>query len=167
LLRTLTRPVVATDLDLPVLMRDRRYLEFWGLYDRASLLALDVRRMPFTDGAVSTLTTFVGLPNVQEPGDLLSELRRIVSGQFVAITLFYSPEDEVHAPAIRSAGLELLLFRDAALEAFAAAGWHVEIIDDCVARVLPTPEGVLLEGFQVDGLPLAETVQELCVLVAH
>jgi uncharacterized protein YbaR (Trm112 family) len=167
LLRGLGRPVVATDLSLPVLMRDRRYLEFWGLYDRASLLAFDARHTPFRDGAVSTLTTFVGLPSVQEPGDLLRELRRIVSGRFVAITVFLSPEDEVHAPVIRGAGLEELLFRDNALEAFTAAGWQVEVIDACAARAVPTPKGVLLEGFQVDGFPLAETVQELCVLVAH
>jgi len=167
LLRALRRPVVATDLSLPVLMRDRRYLEFWGLYDRASLLAFDARRTPFRDGAVSTLTTFVGLPSVQQPGDLLHELRRIVSGQFVAITLFLSPEDEVHAPVIRGAGLEELLFRGNALEAFSAAGWQVEIIDACAARAVPTPKGVLLKEFQVDGFPLAETVQELCLLVAH
>jgi len=167
LLRGLGRPVVATDLSLPVLMRDRRYLEFWGLYDRASLLAVDARHTPFRNGAVSTLTTFAGLPSVQEPGDLLRELRRIVSGQFVAITVFFSPQDEVHAPVIRGAGLEELLFRGNALEAFAAAGWQVEVIDACAARAVPTPKGVLLEGFQVDGFPLAETVQELCVLVAH
>jgi uncharacterized protein YbaR (Trm112 family) len=167
LLHRLSRPVVATDLDLSVLMRDRRYLEYWGLYDRASLLAFDARRTPFKDGAISTLTTFVGLPSVQEPGDLLQELRRTVSGQFVAITLFFSPEDEVHAPMIRDAGLEALLFRDAALDAFAAAGWQVELIEACAARAAPTPGGVLLKGFQVDGLPLAETVEELCVLVAH
>jgi uncharacterized protein YbaR (Trm112 family) len=167
LLRGLGQPVVATDLSLPVLMRDRRYLEFWGLYDRASLLALDARCTPFRDGAISTLTTFVGLPSVQEPGDLLRELRRIVSGRFVAITLFISPEDEVHAPVIRRAGLEELLFRHAALAAFAAAGWQVEVIAACAARAAPTPKGILLEGFQVDGFPLAETVQELCLLVAH
>lgn len=167
LLRRLARPVVATDLDLPVLMRDRRYLEYWGLYDRASLLAFDARHTPFRDGAISTLTTFVGLPNIQEPSDLLHGLRRAVSGQFVAIMLFFSPEDNVHAPVIRDAGLETLLFRDAALDAFAAARWQVELIEACIARALPTPRGVLLEGFQVDGFPLAETMEELCVLVAN
>jgi hypothetical protein len=91
----------------------------------------------------------------------------IVSGRFVAITLFLSPEDEVHAPVIRDASMEEQLFRDAVLSAFAAAGWQVEVIDACTARAIPTPKGVLLEGFQVDGFPLVETLQELCVLAAH
>lgn len=164
---TQQRPIVATDWSLSVLKRDRRYLEFWGLYDRVSLLAFDARRTPFRDGAIRTMTTFVGLASLQEPGNLLGELRRVVSGTLLAIAAFYSQDDEVHAPLIHKAGLEAMIYRPAALAAFRAAGWQVEVANARSARIRPTPKGVVLEGFQVDGFPLAETTQETCVLVAR
>lgn len=167
ILRAVQRPVVATDIELSVLRRDRRYLSFWGLYKRVSLLALDARRTPFRDGAVETMTSFVGLANVREPGDILAELRRVVSGTFLSVSVFYLPDDEVHGPALRKAGLEANIFRSSSLEAFAAAGWEAEVSNLRTATVRPTPKGVLLEGFGVDGFPLAETTQESCVLVAR
>lgn len=76
LVRRLERLIVATDFSPGVLRRNRRWLESFGLYDHVSLLAFDARRTPFKDGAVENLTTNLGLPNIEEPGSLLKELRR-------------------------------------------------------------------------------------------
>src|SRR5262249_50138157 len=57
-------PIIATDFSPRILRRDRRLLEFLGLYDQVSLLAVDARRTPFKNGAVATLTTNLGLPNI-------------------------------------------------------------------------------------------------------
>jgi hypothetical protein len=149
-----------------VLRRDRLWLEFLGLYDQVSLLAFDARRTPFKDSAVGTLTTNVGLPNIEQPDDLLQELRRVVAGTFLAVHHFYPEDDEANAALIREVGIEPLLFRDSALECFAQAGWRVETANVCTGRALPTPTGVVLEGAGIDGLPVAETVLEWCVLVA-
>jgi ubiquinone/menaquinone biosynthesis C-methylase UbiE len=166
-LRALQRPIVASDLSVPVLKRDRRYLEFWGLYDRVSLLAFDARCTPFRDGAVETMTTFVGLQSIGPPGNILSELRRVVSRKLLAISMFLSEGDDIHAPVIRQAGLETTLFRAPALKAFAESGWHAQVANAHLVEVCPTPPGVLLQGFKVDRFPLAETTQESCVIVAH
>jgi uncharacterized protein YbaR (Trm112 family) len=167
LARRLGRPIVATDFSPRVLRRDRRWLESLGLYDRVSLLAFDARRTPFKDGAVKTLTTNLGLPNIKEPGNLLQELRRIVAGTFLAISAFYPEDDEANTAVIRKAGLSTLLFRRSALEHFAAAGWQVEVANVCAGKARPTPIGVVLEGAGIDAFPVAETVLEWCVLVAH
>ncbi|MGC8839721.1 MAG: class I SAM-dependent methyltransferase, partial [Anaerolineae bacterium] len=158
---------VATDFSPRVLRRDRRLLEHLGLRERVSLLALDARRTPFRDGAVATLTSNLGLPNIEHPGDLLRELRRAVSGTFYAISHFYPEEDEANGQVIRGAGLEALLFRRPCLEAFRAAGWEVDVANACRSRALPTPTGVLLEGAGIDALPVAETTLEWCTLVAR
>ena len=72
LIRELQRPIVVTDFSPTILRRNRHYFESFGLYDAwVSLLAFDARRTPFKDGAVKILTTNVGLPNIEEPGDLL------------------------------------------------------------------------------------------------
>ncbi len=165
LARRLDRPVIATDFSPRVLRRDRRWLEFFGLYDRVSLLAFDARRTPFKDGAVESLTTNLGLPNIEEPGELLEELRRVVAGGFLAISFFYPEDDEANGAVIREIGLDKLLHRRTALEAFATAGWQVALENACIGRAMPTPAGVVLEGARVDGLPVAETELEWCVLV--
>jgi len=164
--RRLTRPIIATDFSPSVLRRNRRRLEFFALYDRVSLLAFDARRTPFKNGAVKTLTTYQGLPNIREPGDLLRELRRITSGSFLALTIFFPEDDKANAAAIAELGLSELLFRRSALECFTKAGWEVEVVASCLGKARPTPTSVVLEGTSIDTLPVAETTLEWCVLVA-
>ncbi len=166
LARHLDHPIVATDFSPVVLRRDRRWLESFGLYDRISLLAFDARRTPYKDGVVPTLTTNLGLPNIEEPGSLLEELRRVAAGQFLAISHFYPEGDKANRSVIREAGLEELLYRRTALECFGAAGWVVAVENVCSGPAEPTPAGVVLEGARVDGLPVTETELEWCVLVA-
>ncbi|MDI6893734.1 MAG: methyltransferase domain-containing protein [Bacillota bacterium] len=166
LARHLDRPVVASDFSPRVLRRDRRYLEFAGLYDRVSLLAFDARRTPFRDVSVTALTTFAGLANIEHPGDLLRELRRIVSGTFYAISCFYAPDDRINREAIEAHGLHPFLFRDTALDLFNRSGWRVEVVNTRRARALPTPRSALIPEAGIDALPVAETTLEWCTLVA-
>lgn len=163
--RRLKRPVVATDFSPRVLRRDRRWLESFDLYDHVSLLAFDARRTPFKDGAVKTLTTNLGLPNIEEPGSLLRELRRIVAGKFLAVSHFFPEEDEINAKVIREVKLDTLLYRRTALEQFTEAGWEVEVKNVCVGGARPTPPSVVLEGARIDGLPMADTNLEWCVML--
>jgi uncharacterized protein YbaR (Trm112 family) len=166
LARNLTNPIVATDFSPWVLRRNRAWLEYFGWYERVSLLAFDARRTPFKDRAVVTLTTNLGLPNIEEPGSLLEELRRIVSGGLLAISHFFPEVDDANAQVIRDAGLATLLYRRSALACFARAGWRVEVVNRCLAQARPTPAGVVLQGARIDGLPAADTTLEWCVLSA-
>lgn len=165
--RRLPQPLVATDFSPRVLRRDRRWLKFLGLYDRVSLLAFDARRTPFRDGAVRAMTTYLGLANIERPGDLLRELRRVVSGTFLAISHFFPEEDEANAEAIREFGLAPFLYRRSTLERFAAAGFEVGLENLQAGIARPTPTSALIEGAGIDALPVAETVLEWCVLVAR
>jgi uncharacterized protein YbaR (Trm112 family) len=165
--RRLERPLVPTDYSPRVLRQNRRRLESFGLYDRISLLAFDARRTPFRDDAVVTLTTNVGLPNVEAPGNLLKELRRVVSKRFLAISHFYPPGDEVNTAALREAGLSSLIFRDETVDAFSEAGWEVGVVNECWGRAEPTPRSEVLEGAPIDAFPVRETMLDWCVLVAR
>lgn len=167
LAQRLRQPIIATDFSPRVLRRDRRWLEFLGLYERVSLLACDARHTPFKDGAVKTLTTNLGLANIEQPDHLLVELRRIVSGELLAISFFFPPADQANAAAIRQAGLAPFLFRTSALEHFRAAHWQVEIANTCTGIARPTPTGVIVEGAGIDALPVSETILEWCMLIAR
>lgn len=167
LVRKLKQPIVFTDFSPQILRRNRRWLEFFGLYERVSLLAFDARRSPFKDGAIKMMTTNLGLINIEKPENLLSELRRVVSGKFFAISHFYQEDDEVNAEAMKKIGLSKFLFRNFALESFYSAGWQVKIENMMIGKAYPTPKGEVIEGACIDAFPVAETRLEWGILVAQ
>lgn len=162
----LDRPLVATDFSPRILLQDRKRLEFNGLYDHVSLLAFDARRTPFKDKAIETLTTNLGLPNIEEPGNLLKELRRIVKGTFLSISHFFPDNDEINGKEIHKLNLETFMFRQSALESFAINQWNVETRNVYTGKAAPTPPSLIIEGLRNDGLPVSETELEWCTLVA-
>ena len=166
LIRNTTRPIVATDFSLRVLRRNREWLTHHNLHERASLLAFDARRTPFRDHVIDTMTTFVGLPNIEQPGRLLEELRRVVSGRFLAISQFYPETDTVNVAALGEYGIAESMLLESALASFRNAGWRVEILNLCKGRALPTPKSVVLADQGIDGFPVAETTLDWCVIEA-
>lgn len=165
--RRLARPIVVTDFSPRVLRRDRQRVKALGLDDRVSFLAFDARRTPFRDGAVETMTTYYGLANIEQPGDLLRELRRAVSGTFLAATSFCPEKDPVNGPLLRQFGLETMMFRRPALKAFSAAGWKAEMTEVRAVPAAPTPASELIPGARADAFPAAPTTLETAVLVAR
>jgi len=162
--RACDRPIVATDFSPSVLRRDRRRFQSLGFEERVSLLAFDARRTPFKDGAVQTMTTFLGLPNIIDPGLLLIELRRILAGEFLAVHFFFPEDDQPNLEEIRLFDLEDLLVKPRLLDHFRRAGWKTEIASACSGKASPTPSSNVLPGARVDGMPVADTILEWCVL---
>jgi uncharacterized protein YbaR (Trm112 family) len=165
--RKFNRPIVATDFSPRILRHDRRWLEFFGLYEHVSLLAFDVRRTPFKAGAVKAAVTNLGLQNIRQPGSLAHELRRIVDGVFLAISHFYPEDDEINKTAIQELDLASFLYWRSAIELFEAAGFNVELENICVGRATPTAPSTLIKDARPDALPVAETMLEWCVLEAR
>jgi len=167
LVRALDRPIVATDFSPRVLRRDRDWLTHRNLYDGVSLLAFDARRTPFRDGSVETMTTNLGLPNIREPGKLLEELRRIVSGRLLAISTFYPEDDAANLAALREHDLIDSMLHESAITSFAEAGWRANIRNAVRGLAKPTPNGKVIEGGGIDALPVVETTLEWCVIDAR
>jgi len=167
LLGRLSRPIVATDFSPRVLRRNRPLFAFLGLDDQMSLMAFDARQTPFKDGAVKTMTTNLGLPNIEEPVRLLDELRRVIGGELLAIVHFFPDADAVNRAAAEKLGISSFMFRDSTLRLFDEAGFEVELENVRKGRALPTPTSELLEGAGIDALPVAETELEWCTLIAR
>jgi len=164
LARELAAPIVASDVNPRVLRRDRGRLQHLGLYDRVSLLAFDARQSPFRPAAVTTMTSNLGPANVDHPGPLADELRRVLSGTLFSISCFYPEDESPNARAIRAMGAEASLFRRPALAYLERAGLHADVENRCTGIAHPLqPSDVT--GAPVDLLPVAETVLEWCVLV--
>ncbi|MBO0778873.1 MAG: methyltransferase domain-containing protein [Ktedonobacteraceae bacterium] len=167
LLQRVDQPIIISDFSPTILHRLRRQQESFGLADRMTLLAFDARRTPFKQGAVQTMTTLLGLSNIEQPGQLLHELRRILSGPLLAIVHFFPEDDEANVAAIRANMDSPFLFRRSALEQFTNAGWQVELVNVQTGQAHPTPPSVVFPGLQLDGLPVAETTLEWGLLVAR
>jgi hypothetical protein len=156
-------PIIASDFSPRVLRRNRRWLQFKGYYDLVSLLAFDGRKTPFKDRSIETLTTNLGVPNIRGAGELFGELRRIVSGRFLAISHFF-PEDDGNREVIEQFELGDAVYKARLVEKMSAAGFEVETGVSCMGKASPTPVGVVMEGMLVDGLPVESTEYEWCVV---
>lgn len=163
----LGRQVVATDFSPSVLRRDREYFKILELDHLISFLAFDARKTPFRDGVIENMTTNLGLPNIEEPGDLVSELNRVVGGTVLAISHFFPAEDDLNRAIIEEAGIEAFVYKDSLLKHFSSSEWHVKLENVCVAKALPTPESDIFDGARADGLPVAPTELEWCTVRAE
>ena len=112
------------------------------------------------------LTSNLGLQNVEQPGALLAEMRRIAGGRLLAVSALYRPDDTANREAAENAGFAELAFRESALAAFEAAGWRVAVVNSCTAPARPTPQSALIPGARIDAFPVAPTTAEWCVLDA-
>jgi uncharacterized protein YbaR (Trm112 family) len=126
--RAVAGTLVATDISPRVQRRARRR----GI----EAVACDVRRLPFADGSVACLTTFLGLNNVERPGELLAELRR-VARRLLAVHVVYRP-GTANDRELEQLGLAPLFDRDALLAALEDAGWHATVTSWCTTTLQPT-----------------------------
>jgi uncharacterized protein YbaR (Trm112 family) len=162
----LHRPVIATDFSPSVLRRDRKYFQFLKLDELVSFLAFDARKTPFKNTAIQIMTTNLGLSNIKEPGKLLGELQRIISGTLLAISNFYPEEDESNRKVITEAGIEAFVYKKLALQHFSNTVWSTKVENSCLAESLPTPPSVIFEGARADTIPVSPTQLEWCTIRA-
>ena len=157
------QPIVATDFSLQVMRRNKARFHASGQDDHVSLLVFDARRTPFAPHSIETLTTNLGLPNIKNAGQLCGEIRRILSGTFLAISHFYPPGDK-NAHAIREAGLADHLYLESVMRLMQRAHLKVRTLNSCQGPASPTPVGQVIEGARIDGLPVEDTELRWSVL---
>ena len=159
--------ILATDFSPTILVRNKEYYKFKGLYERLSLIAFDARRTPFKSNSIEILTSNIGLPNIEQPGSVVSELYRIAKDKFMSVMHFIDSSDSIHMDFFKGYSTTAYATRDNAIETFEKCGWKVTISNSIMAEVTPTPIGQIMEGLQVDGIPLENTKFEFCVIVAE
>jgi len=159
-------PIVATDFSVRVLHKDKKRLEYSGMAEGINFLAVDARRTPFRDGVINLLTTNIGLPNIEQSGDLLAELRRICAGDFYAIHHFFPAEDVTHRHLFREMGNEVVHYEESLLKEFRKTNWKVNLENSIFGLARPTPRSVLLHGAEIDRIPLADVTLKWCTLHA-
>ncbi len=159
--------VVATDFSPTILMRNKEYYKANGLYDRLSLIAFDARKTPFRDNCIVTMTSNMGLQNIEQAGEVVSELNRITQKEFMAVMFFVNKDDKIHIDLLNKYGNIAYATRDNALETFRKSGWDIKICNSFLADIKPTPKGEILEGAGIDGFPVEDTQVEFCVIKAR
>ena len=159
--------LVATDISLPVLRLSRKRFQENYPHAPLSFIAMDARQTPFRDRSIPMLTTNLGLANIQHPGALLAELRRVCSGSLMAIHHFYPADDEGHAKAFSELKIDTLLNEELLLAEFQQNHWQAELLNECYSNALPTPKSVLLDGATIDTFPLHPVKLKWVTIRAH
>ena len=162
MLKVSDRPIIFTDFSPHILRRNLQWAKTAGWQQRLSFLAFDARRTPFKQGCIETMTTNLGLPNIENPGDLLKELHRICAGTFIAISHFFPEIENENTQTIRQLGLENMLFKSLAKACFEEACWQAKLENICTSLARPTPKGQVIPG-SIDGLPVVDTELEWAV----
>jgi ubiquinone/menaquinone biosynthesis C-methylase UbiE len=165
-LKETRNPIVATDFSPTILRRNKEYYKTKGLYDRLSLIAFDARKTPFRDNSIAIMTSNMGLPNIEQAGEVTKELNRIIQNEFMSVMLFIDKEDKVHIDLMKQYGMGDYVTRDNAIETFEKSNWKVEICNPFLADIKPTPKGQIVEGAGIDGFPIEDTKVEFCVIRA-
>ena len=158
--------IIATDFSPTVLIRNKEYYKFKGLYDRLSLIAFDARMTPFKDNSIEFITSNLGIQNIEQPGKVIDEMYRICKSKFLSVMQFINKDDKVHMDLISKFGSTAYATRDNAFETFKNSGWMVDIANSYIARIKPTPKGSILSGGEIDGFPIEDTNVEYGVIAA-
>ncbi len=158
--------IVATDFSPTILARNKEYFKFKGFYDRLSLISFDARKTPFKDNSIITLTSNMGIQNIEQPGEVISEMNRITKKDFMSVMQFIDEGDKVHMDLFNKFGSVAYATRDKASETFKKIGWNVKVCNSYIANIKPTPEGEILKGAGVDRFPIVNTKIEYCVIQA-
>ncbi|WP_291578768.1 methyltransferase domain-containing protein [Clostridium sp. UBA6640] len=158
--------VLATDFSPTVLLRNKEYYKFKGLYDKLSLVAFDARKTPFKDNVIEVMTSYVGIQNIEKPGEVISEMHRICKGKFMSVMHFIDKNDKANMDFIKEFSSIDYATRENTIETFEKCGWKAEIMNSFIAEVKPTPKGEILEGASIDGIPVEDSKFEFGVVLA-
>ncbi len=158
---------MATDFSPTILVRNKEYFKFKGLYNRLSLIAFDARKTPFRDNSIVTMTSNMGIQNIEKPGEVISEMNRITKREFICVMFFIDKDDEVHMGLFNEFGNVAYATRDNALETFKILGWDIKICNSVTANIKPTPKGEIIKDAMIDGFPIRDTKIEFCVVQAR
>jgi len=158
--------VVGTDASIRVLRRDQRWFECRGLAERVSMVAADMRHIPFRDASIGVLTTNLGLDNLSPPealDDVLSECRRVTSGTFLAICQAEVTDDGLRWPTVAGEASE----QHPILARLNRSGWwRAQIVASGRVVAEPTPSSTILEGVRIDAFPAAPATVEWALAAA-
>ncbi|WP_113672147.1 methyltransferase domain-containing protein [Vallitalea guaymasensis] len=166
LLKKTKNYIVATDFSPTILVRNKEYYKFKGLYDRLSLIAFDARKTPFRDNSIVTMTSNMGIQNIEQPGEVMREMNRITNREFMCVMQLIDEDDKVHMNFFNEFGSIAYATRANVMETYKKSGWDIKICNSFIADVKPTSEGEIIEGARIDGFPIEDTKIEFCVVKA-
>lgn len=156
LLENTDKEILATDFSPTILVRDKQYFTYLGLYHRMSLVAFDGRRTPLKDNSISLMTSNVGIQNMENCSEVFTEMNRVLSGTFYSLMNFLPEDDEINVSTGKSFGAHNLT-KSEMLESLSKTPLSYSFNNSIDAYSEPTPKAVILEGAGIDGLPVKNT----------
>jgi hypothetical protein len=111
------------------------------------------------------MTTLLGLNHIRDGAGTLRELRRVAQ-RLLAVHQVFEP-GTANDQAIVELGFADLAYATTYRDTLMAAGWRPEVRFERRVTARPTPRGVLLEGLQIDALPVEPVDVSILLIDAH
>lgn len=163
LLKNTELDIIASDISYSIMRKSRARFKEEDI-NRISFMAFDANFIPFKDRSLPLLTTFLGLQNINDWQRVLKELRRVCCHTFYAAGCFIPKEDTINLSFLKSNGIDRLWIKELLQEELKISDWNVECLYSAFAPIKPTPMGEIVQGYGIDGFPLADSCAECCVL---
>ncbi|MGV9169449.1 MAG: class I SAM-dependent methyltransferase [Promethearchaeia archaeon] len=151
---SLKNSVVFTDISPSILCKNQKRLQYFGLYDKVSLITFDAKNMPFGDETVPIFTSNMGLTNIRDSKGFVSELSRCLKGTAYFITFFFPDNEDENAQLLEEMGMDLA-FEDR-LKRIAGPHFNVKMLHPARCDIEPTVQSEIF-NVGIDTLPVEPT----------
>jgi len=159
--------VVSSDISFNVLKKAKESAEKDGFGDRVSYIAFDLKKSPFKNKSVKTITTYVGLQNIENPEKIFGELRRICGGKLYSACVFCCEDNIVNRKDLENDGLDKTWIKNKYIEEFNNAGFVSVVENSIITLDDPTPVGKIMQGVKIDGFPVEPGNFERAVVISR
>jgi hypothetical protein len=125
-----------------------------------------LNKSPFKNKSVKTITTYVGLQNINNPEKIFGELRRICGGKFYSACVFCAEDNITNRKDLENDGLDNTWIKNKYLEGFNNAGFASIVENSIITLDEPTPVGEIIKGVKIDRFPVEPGNFERAVVIS-
>lgn len=151
--------LIISDINPIILGKSKNSLQKKGCLEQVSFIVCDIRRSPFRNKSIHTITTLLGLQNIIPYKGILEEIER-VADKFLCISAFMTESVEANLQELYRYGIEEAWIKDKLKKKSYQMGWHSRELCSMydMARAIKTED--IRTRYAVMKFPVVDTMLE-------
>lgn len=151
--------LVISDINPIILNKSKNNLQKKGCLEQVSFIVCDIKKSPFQDKSIRTITTLLGLQNIIPCKGVLEEIGRIAD-KFLCISAFTAESIEANLQELCRYGIEEVWEKEKLEKKISQLGWYsreVYSVQD-IAKAIKTED--VMTRYAVMKFPVTDTMME-------